>query len=227
MTKQSDEAARRAAWDANEHYRNKEIAADYDGSRFSSLPGRVFNSMEQKVILQAFSVVPRGAAIADLPCGTGRLAEPLLEAGFQVHGMDISDSMLDVASHRLARFGNKFTREVVDAKILNRSHDQYAAVLCARVLMHFVLEEQITFLRGVVQLTAGRIVINHSLSTAYLRVRRAFKRLLGHQPPARFPVTSEEIAKLLAGAGLREVRRYRLNRLISEAVYIVAEPIST
>ena len=227
MTKQSDETAHRPGWDANEHYRNQAVAANYDSSRFSSLPGRVFNSMEQRIILHAFSMVPRGAAIADLPCGTGRLAEPLLEAGFHVHGIDMSEAMLDVASHRLARFEDKFTREVVDAKTLNRSHEQYAAVLCARVLMHFELEEQIAFLRGVAQLTAGPIVINHSLSSRYLRARRALKRSLGHQAPARFPVTSAEIDKLLAGAGLREVRRYRLNRIISEAVYIVAEPLSS
>ena len=227
MTKQNDGLGSGMGWSANEHYKSQTVAADYDASRFSTLPGRVFNAMEKSLILRAFLTLPRGAMIADLPCGTGRLSEPLLQAGFRVHGMDIATQMLDVASHRLARFGSAFTREVIDAKALDRSHTQYAAVLCARVLMHFELKEQIEFLRGVAQLTAGPIVINHSLSSPYLRTRRACKRLLGHQAPARFPVTSAEIGRLLAGAGLREVRRLRLNRLISEAVYIVAEPISS
>lgn len=212
-------------WDANTHYRDSRVAESYDAIRFSSLPGRVFDSLERRTIRKAVcSFVPRDATIADIPCGTGRLAEPLLDAGYRVHGMDISPEMLNIARNRLRRFGDAFSFEVADAAKLDRSHVQYDAVLCARVLMHFELPEQIEFLRGVAQLTSGVVIVNHSLSAPYQRVRRLLKRLLRHAAPARFPVTSRQIDRLLSQGGLEEVRRYRLNSLISEAIYIVARP---
>ena len=54
------------------------MATDYDASRFSSLPGRVFNARERRLIVRAFGDTLAGGTIADIPCGTGRLAEPLL-----------------------------------------------------------------------------------------------------------------------------------------------------
>jgi 2-polyprenyl-3-methyl-5-hydroxy-6-metoxy-1,4-benzoquinol methylase len=212
-------------WDANSHYKDVRVALDYDAARFSSLPGRVFNNREKRIVLRAFAGVPRGGRIADVPCGTGRLAEPLLAAGYRVHGIDISQQMLDVASRRLARFSDAFTTEASDAKRLPTLGPRFEAVLCARVLMHFPLEEQIEFLKGAATLTSGVVVINHSLSSPYQRMRRRIKRLLGHQAPARYPVSEEQIARLLSSAGLEEVSRYRLGPMLSEAVYIVAKAI--
>lgn len=42
--------------------------------------------------------------ILDLGCGAGHLALPLLEAGYQVTGLDLSDPMLELAMVRCARF---------------------------------------------------------------------------------------------------------------------------
>lgn len=213
-----------ADWDANVHYQNERVASDYDAQRFTSLAGRVFNGMERRLIVRAFSAVKAGGRIADIPCGTGRLAEPLLAVGYRVHGVDISPQMLDVAKGRLTRFGEAFTTEVANAKELMVPSTSFDGVLCARVLMHFELEEQIEFLRSVAQLTRGIVVINHSLSSPYQRFRRGVKRALGHQAPARHPVSSAEISRLLSAAGLRELKEYRLNPMVSEAVYIVATP---
>jgi 2-polyprenyl-3-methyl-5-hydroxy-6-metoxy-1,4-benzoquinol methylase len=209
-------------WDANEHYKEQSVAVGYDAARFSSIPGRVFNTWEQRVIAKCFASVPKGATVVDMPCGTGRLAEPLLTLGFRVHGMDISAEMLAVAKQRLKRFGDRFTSEVADAQKIQQNRVEYDGALCARVLMHFPLEQQIEFLTGVGRLSKGVVVINHSFDSPYQRFRRGIKRMLGHQASARSPISNADIKKLLAGAGLREVKRYRLWSLISEAVYIVA-----
>lgn len=211
-----------ASWDPNTHYKDEGVAAQYDAIRFSSPAGRVFNRLERATIVNAFAGVPLGATIADFPCGTGRLAEALLEAGYRVHGLDISAEMLQVASRRLSRFGSAFTTEVLDAKNVGHDHATYDGLLCARVLMHFPLDEQIKFLQGASRLTNGPIVINHSLNSAYQRMRRGVKRLLRHQTPARHPIRRDEIETLVKSCGLRVQERYRLNSMVSEAIYIVA-----
>ena len=210
-------------WDATQHYKNATVASEYDRVRFSSLAGRVFNTREKNIIRACFAEIPLETVILDFPCGTGRLAETLLHSGRRVHGADISGEMLGVAKERLARYGARFSTEVIDAFNKSDKEAKYEATLCARVLMHFPLETQIQFLKGVVSNTKKIVVINHSLNSPYQRFRRWVKKLLGHQPPARHPVTDSEIKRLLAESGLIEVRRVRMNSLISEAVYIVAK----
>jgi len=211
-------------WDPTTHYQDVAVAEQYDRKRFSSIPGRVFNALEQRELRRAFSSVPKSATVLDLPCGTGRLAETLLDEGYRVVGVDIAPPMLEVARRKLARFGGRFTTRVADVHELARSEPgTYDVALCARVLMHFSLDGQIAFLQSVARLAKGTVVFSQSLSTPYQRARRGFKKLAGNAPPAAYPITEDELQRLLAGAGLREVSRHLLGRLISEAMFVVAE----
>ena len=77
--------------------------------------------------------------------------------------------MLDVAQRKLQRFGSSFETRVGDVRELAR-HEQatYDAALCARVLMHFPLEEQVEFLKSVALLAKGTVVFSQSLSMSSL-----------------------------------------------------------
>jgi SAM-dependent methyltransferase len=46
-----------------------------------------------------------GSPILELACGTGRVALPLAEAGFEIHGMDISENMLEVCRRKVSAQG--------------------------------------------------------------------------------------------------------------------------
>ena len=213
-------------WDATKLYQDKQIAQEYDQIRFSSLAGQFFNNREKQIIADCFEHLPRETIVLDMPCGTGRLAEAILEAGLRVHGADISEQMLEVARGRLTKFGDRFTTEVMDAFAQGKVEPRFEATLCARVLMHFPLDEQIKFLRGVVANTRKTVVINHSFNSPYQQFRRWIKRMLKHQVPARYPISEDEIQQLLKQSGLVEVSRRRMNPIVSEAVYIVAEKAS-
>lgn len=210
-------------WSADEYYKSHKVASEYDKSRFSSIPGRLFNYLEKRAIVKCFSSVPKGSAIADAPCGTGRIADVLLASGYRVHGIDISAAMLNVAERRLHKYGAKFTHEVLDVKSLPPEVSNCDAALCARVLMHFEFDQQVEFLAGVARFSRSIVVINHSLDSAFQRFRRRLKQSVSRQQPARCPISDGDIKHLLKRAGLREVKRHRLLPLISEAVYIVAE----
>jgi len=213
-------------WDPVTHYKEVAVAERYDRERFSSLPGRVFNALEKHNMRKAFRAVSRDQTVLDLPCGTGRFSEVLLEEGFKVIGIDISQAMLEVAKRKLERFGPRFETRVADVRELAKKESKrYDVALCARVLMHFPLEEQISFLRSVAELTRRQVVFTQSLSTPYQRLRRRIKRLLGNQPPAGYPITEAELKTLLAGAGLKEVGRLRPMPLVTEAIYVIAERV--
>ena len=209
-------------WDPREHYKQTEIAETYDRTRFSSLPGRIFDQLEKRALIRALRELPSGSEIVDVPCGTGRLAEALLNADYRVTGIDVSQAMLDQATRKLAAFGDRFTCRLGDAMQLAPPDRPFAAALCARVLMHFPLDQQIEFLRGVARQTGGLVVFNQSYDSPYQRLRRRVKRLLRQADPASFPLAEGDIDRLLRGAGLREIRRHWVAPAISEAFFLVA-----
>ena len=210
-------------WDPVTHYQEVAIAERYDKERFSRLSGKVYNALEKSYVRMAFAPFPRKCSVVDVPCGTGRLAEVLLDMGFPVAGIDISRPMLTVAERKLARFGDRFRTMVADIKEYSaQGHERFDLALCARVLMHFPLEQQIEFLKSVATITRGHVVITQSFSTRYLRLRRRVKQLIGNPPSATYPIGETELATLLRGAGLREVRRLRPSRILTEEIIVVA-----
>jgi 2-polyprenyl-3-methyl-5-hydroxy-6-metoxy-1,4-benzoquinol methylase len=212
-------------WDPTTHYKDTEVAERYDRERFTSPAGRAFNTLEKSCLRRACRDLSRTATFVDVPCGTGRLAEVLLEQGFHVTGVDISAAMLDVAKRKLGHYNERFETKVANvADLADAEPKQYDVALCARVLMHFPLAEQVAFLKSVARLARRRVIFNQSLSSPYHRFRRRVKKLIGNQPPAAYSITERELATLLDGAHLREVRRVRPLPLVSEAIYVVAEP---
>jgi 2-polyprenyl-3-methyl-5-hydroxy-6-metoxy-1,4-benzoquinol methylase len=210
-------------WNPITHYQEVAVAERYDKERFSRLTGRIFNALEKAYVGKAFAPFARTCSVVDVPCGTGRIAEVLLNMGFRVEGIDISRPMLTVAERKLARFGDRFRAVAADIRdYASRSSVPFDLALCARVLMHFPLEEQIGFLKAVTSITRGHVVFTQSLSTPYHRFRRRAKRLIGNPPSAMYPLTEAELAALLRGAGLREVRRLRPSRIVSEEIIVVA-----
>lgn len=211
-------------WNPVTHYQEVAVAERYDRERFSRVTGKIFNALEKHYIAQAVRHIPAGATVLDLPCGTGRLAEVLLQSGRRVVGVDISPAMLEVARRKLTRFGDRFATQVLDVMSLpDDTQPLFDAALCARVLMHFPLADQIRFLRNVARLSRGTVVFTQSLSTPYHRTRRRIKRMIGNPASAMYPITNRELAHLLKEAGLREVKRYRPSRLVTEEIIVVAE----
>ena len=211
-------------WDPVTHYKDVAVAERYDAERFSQFTGRVFNAMEKHALRRAFHDIPRSLTVVDVPCGTGRLAEALLEEGFSVVGVDISAAMLQVATRKLRRFGDRFQSKVADVRELARLEPGgYDVALCARVLMHFPVDGQVEFLRSVATLSKGPVVFSQGLSTPYQRWRRRVKKLIGNRPPANYPITESELDVLLRRSGLQERKRVRVARLGSEAMFVVAQ----
>lgn len=208
-------------WDPRLHYRDGTVARDYDRVRFSGLAGRCFNALERSIVRRIFSGLPPDLLVLDAPCGTGRLAESLLEAGHRVVGADISAEMLAVARERLARFGDRFIPIQANIEDLPDQGRSYDAVLCARFLMHFPLEDQVRYLAALNRVTTGPVVFNQSLSTPYQRARRRVKKLLRHQTPAAFPLTPGQVRYVVAAAGLRLTERRMVLPLVSEAAFFV------
>jgi SAM-dependent methyltransferase len=210
-------------WDPARHYQDAAVAEAYDRERFSSLPGRIYNWLDKRAVQLALADLPVGSTLADIPCGTGRLAEVALDLGHSVIGIDVSAAMLAFASRRLQRFGDRFTVHVSDARSLSQEME-FDVVLCARFLVHFTFDQQGDFIKSIARHARRRMIVTHGLDSPYQRGRRAAKRLTGFfQNPAAFPIDNATLNRLLGAAGFREIRRYRPLPMVSESIIVVAE----
>lgn len=61
--------------------------------------------MRQKVYAHVTSLLPQGSRILDLACGTGTDAFWFAQHGYTVHGIDISDGMLERAHEKAKQLG--------------------------------------------------------------------------------------------------------------------------
>jgi ubiquinone/menaquinone biosynthesis C-methylase UbiE len=73
-----------------------EIAAVYD----ASLPGHVVEHYLRKRTAFVAALCPRGGSVLDVGCGTGALAQRLVDRGYKVTGVDPSEGMLEVLRAR-------------------------------------------------------------------------------------------------------------------------------
>jgi ubiquinone/menaquinone biosynthesis C-methylase UbiE len=77
-------------------------AADYDRGFGTNAAGLLFRQVVQRRLLE---VVPPGARVLDIGCGTGEDALLLAEQGRRVHGIDVSEAMLDRGREKAAERG--------------------------------------------------------------------------------------------------------------------------
>lgn len=210
---------KKGGFNPTDAYKERQIAENYDRERFSDLPGRVFDKAEKRALRKVLGSLPHDSLILDVPTGTGRLAETILDMGHRVVGVDISQAMLDVAMRKLQRFGERYTAMAGDAYDLPFEANHFDAVVCARVLMHFPLDHQARFLQSVARVSKGPVYFNQSLLTPYHRARRGFKRLFKTRAPAAFHITPSDLGQLLRDAGLEERARLSVFPFVSEAVF--------
>jgi SAM-dependent methyltransferase len=97
-----------------------------------------------------------GAEVLDVGCGSGRVAEHLLEAGAGRYvGVDFSAPMLDLARHRLERFADKV--ELVEADFLTTPLNGPFDVIVALGLFDYT-PEPYAFTRRMFELSSGVVV---------------------------------------------------------------------
>ena len=82
----------------------KSEAVVYDRKRFSDPKGKLFNKLEMRQLESILHVLPPRQRILELGCGTGRFMVKCLEAGHEVHGLDLSPQMLKECVKKTSNF---------------------------------------------------------------------------------------------------------------------------
>ena len=95
--------------------------------------------------LQEFiDMLPNGARVLDVGCAGGRDSAILRDAGFEVIGIDLSESFLKLAQERVP--GVEF--QLMDARELNLEHDIFDGIWVNAVLLNLERSEILGVLQG-------------------------------------------------------------------------------
>lgn len=146
------------------------VAAGYDAKREASPKWQV----EQSIIEQMISDLPKGAWVLDAPCGTGRFMQACADRGFIYRGIDISEDMIMQAAAKLdnrspiVRFTMKDgkvhevpqfvmeQRNVLESGIPDKAVD---AVLNIRITRWLSLEQCQQMFREMQRIARDRIIL--------------------------------------------------------------------
>ncbi|HIC90108.1 MAG TPA: class I SAM-dependent methyltransferase [Anaerolineae bacterium] len=109
---------------------------DYD--RFARFYDHDYNTFRADIPFFLGFAQRTGGPLLELACGTGRLLQPLAEAGYQITGVDISPAMLDRARQRLESTGLSERVSLVQADMRDfELPDRYAlAFISINSFMH-------------------------------------------------------------------------------------------
>lgn len=183
----------------------------------------------RKIFRTELAGVPSGTEVFEIGTGTGFITEILVSCGYRVNGIDLSPSMLAVASDNLSQTGciDKVRLSTGDAESLQTADNQVGAVVSRWVLWtlpkpHDALAEMVRVLQpggtlicvdGQYQTMAPLARLRASLtdfiiagripgwhSSNYVQVKHSLPRLDG-----------PEVAAILQSIGLEDVSFRRLS----------------
>ena len=92
-------------------------AVIYDIKRFSDPKGKLFNKFEMYQLEHILFNLPPKQRILEVGCGTGRFILKCLEASHEVHGLDLSPSMLNECRKKTSQFENVYFYMAEGAKL--------------------------------------------------------------------------------------------------------------
>lgn len=212
-------------------YRDPRIVARYD-LRYADLPGRASNARVIRAVLRALAPLPRGASVLDLPCGTGRLFAPLRDAGWRVHGVDLSLDMLRAIPGELRAPGSahrdppRVPLLAADVRALPFRTGSFDAAVCLRFLQLLEPAERVEVLRALARVTRGPLVAVYSPHHTWKDATRALRRWLGWRRADRARwIPWSAIRAEIAAAGLVCTRRVHACRGLVDAVALRLEAL--
>lgn len=212
------------SWNPETAYQKPEAAGSYDARRFTSRSGRKGDQREKRAFSDLLRRIPEVRSALDVPCGTGRMTEVLLQAGLQVTGCDISEAMMQKAQSRLAGFGEQARFCQGNAKELPFEGASFDLVTCVRLFGHFPSDDRVEMLKEMARVTRRWIIVQYFYETSLTRLKRAVKRrLLRTYPGVVHPLNEQTLRAELAAADLKEHGRAWCRRFYSEEVFLLLE----
>lgn len=184
-------------YQAKEAYQNDSVE-NYDEVRFSSFKGKILDRLEKNSVLVLLKKHARkGDYIIDIPVGTGRIAEILLEDGFLVMGADISNKMLRLAKMKCDRFGNNFSWKIEDAENLSFEDNTFDYASSVRLFGHLPIEIKSKILSELLRVSRNGVFVTIYMDNISQQLKRNIKNFIKPNNAPWYPMIYRDCYKLI------------------------------
>jgi len=184
---------------------DQDLAAAFDGQAERFERAKVARDAVSLARFVDFAALPARSRLLDAGCGPGLVAEAFLDAGCEVLGVDLSGEMIRRARQRCARFGARARFE--QGSLLDLRGERLDAALSRNVLHH--VEDPAAFVRAQTALVRpGGVVLASDITADPDPERRRWAHEIERARDRTHTrtLTPGELADLLAGAGLADLR---------------------
>jgi magnesium-protoporphyrin O-methyltransferase len=159
----------------------------------------------------------RGMRLLDAGCGTGALAVAAAQRGAQVVAIDLSPTLVGIASERLpAGLASRIDFRAGD--MLDPALGRFDFVVCMDSIIHYEAADAVRVVAGLAQRTERALLFTYAPKTPLLATMRAVGRLFpkGDRAPAIVPVAPADLARRIsADAALTNFEASRTQRVAS------------
>lgn len=217
------------AYVAKEAYQDIGQASSYDAKRFTSFRGKIGDTLDKRTLKKALNAIPHSdissLRILDVPCGTGRITQYLLEQGTHVTGADISEEMMQVAEKKVSAFNTFGGFYPMDASALTFEDNAFDVVVSIRFMGHIPQDVRIKILKEFARVSQYAVV-EYDLQSKTVELRRNVDSLLktGIQLPKRWGwhiFTKNELYGEVKEAGLHVVKMWAKLPYLSGSHYVL------
>jgi ubiquinone/menaquinone biosynthesis C-methylase UbiE len=127
------------------YYSREEVADSYDEERFNTIGGRLFDSIEKKIVITNMPPDLQNGLFLDAGTGSGRFAIELSKFSSNVVALDYSIQMLRMMRKKLLILGKENHIQLIrqDITKLGLKSDQFQFICSIRVLINLDTEERV------------------------------------------------------------------------------------
>jgi ubiquinone/menaquinone biosynthesis C-methylase UbiE len=201
-------------------YRDAKVAGEYDLLRYRGVfRGTMKQILHERTLRRALKDVPKGGVVLDIPCGTGRFTNFLLQEGYRVIGADISPQMIGEARRKVEGKPDNLigfqTCEVERLPFPDRSID---CTLTVRFLHLVPAEVRPRVFQELKRVSRGKVVL--CVNVDKYALKHVVRRIRGKASPLW--MSQRELKAELAAAGLTVERIHSKFRFLSTLWVVVA-----
>jgi len=200
-------------------------ASKYDEKRFSSLKGKLYNRLQLGTLRRMLAKAPEGAYVCDVPCGTGRVGEVILERTGKLVCGDISDDMLGVARKKLEKYDADVTYAKIDAEHMAYPDNTFDVITSIKLMHLLPYDIQKKCLAEFARTTKKWVIATYSYkgSMKWAKDYLMGKKYDSINPSSSFPRRLRELEVEMQELGLSIAERAFTFRLFSEEVIYLLE----
>jgi SAM-dependent methyltransferase len=209
--------------EAKRFYRDEAVADDYDRHRFGSRRRRRRDARKWRALQRAFALAEGVRTTLDVPCGTGRFTDRLVESGYDVIATDISSEMMSVARRSVEGHEGMAGFVQAEAEALPFRDGALDCVMSIRFLFHADGPTRVRILQEMRRVTRRWLIVDyrHRYNVHYWVWR--IKRQLGLTDAPLERVTRAQMEAEFAAAGVSVRKVFPVTRVFSDKWIVIGE----